>query len=77
MDLDIGETRVWRLDSGPNLQPWMMRNDIFFCRKSQRHEASNEEKMRTRNVGMNGVYLLIYAANLSVFDYSVHPQSLT
>ena len=21
-DLNIGETRVWRLDSGPNLQPW-------------------------------------------------------
>ena len=22
MDLNIGETRLWRLDSGPNLQPW-------------------------------------------------------
>ena len=29
MDLNIGETRVWRLDSGPNLQPW-----ISFHRKS-------------------------------------------
>ena len=23
-DLNIGETRVWRLDSGRNLQPWFM-----------------------------------------------------
>ena len=23
LDLNIGETRVWRLDSGPNLQPWI------------------------------------------------------
>ena len=22
-DLNIAETRVWRLDSGPNLQPWL------------------------------------------------------
>ena len=22
LDVNIGETRVWRLDSGPNLQPW-------------------------------------------------------
>ena len=31
MDLNIGETRVWWLDSGPNLQPWVISNPKFHC----------------------------------------------
>ena len=27
LDLNIGESRVWRLDSGPNLQPWT----VLYC----------------------------------------------
>ena len=34
-DLDIGETRVWRLDSGPNLQPCVQTSSHFISLEQQ------------------------------------------
>ena len=31
LDLNIGETRVWRLDSGPNLQSWTRIQVVLVC----------------------------------------------
>ena len=38
MDLNVGETRVWRLDSGPNLQP-LKRNDYHPTREKHRKKS--------------------------------------
>ncbi len=50
-DLNIGETRVWRLDSGPNLQAWsfyFISGSLFFLRGEgslrckEKHRKKNE-----------------------------------